>query len=250
MAPWRTRDVDGAFWYSAVPMNAPPQARVRDGRPRPSTEPLTCVPRCRLPVDARVESGSTPIHAARTALRGRTLRPAWSSRGGGTRTRLHAEGAAPDAHAGTERDADPPTRPRTARGDTVPAAGTRCKAGAADPACSRADEGGWRRPHAVAVSTTAFLPGCRVTTRRPTSTVHAALRPLRGLRSGPEPMSEPRTEPMSEPMSEPPTERRRPGMSQCARTSALRPRGRAITRPRPAQRLTRPHGATRRAANR
>jgi nucleotide-binding universal stress UspA family protein len=68
--------------------------------------------RAGVPVDARVESGRTPIHALERLWDvenfDRVVIPAPAGREPG----LHAEGATLDAHARTERDADPATRPR------------------------------------------------------------------------------------------------------------------------------------------
>ena len=67
--------------------------------------------RAGVPVDARVESGRTPIHALQAPLGGRALRPDRRPGPASGRTAgLHAEGPDLDAHARAERDVDPPAR--------------------------------------------------------------------------------------------------------------------------------------------
>ncbi len=66
--------------------------------------------RAGVPVDARIESGRTPVHALKrlweTEHFDRIVVPAPAGR---RERRLHAEGPHVDAHARAERDADPPT---------------------------------------------------------------------------------------------------------------------------------------------
>ena len=67
--------------------------------------------RAGVPVDARIESGRTPIHALQRLWEAehfdRIVVPAPAGRSAG----LHAEGPDLDAHARPERDADPPAGP-------------------------------------------------------------------------------------------------------------------------------------------
>ena len=69
--------------------------------------------RAGVPVDARVESGRTPVHALQRLWEAehfdRIVVPAPARR---AQRRLHAEGPDVDAHARAERDADPAARIR------------------------------------------------------------------------------------------------------------------------------------------
>ena len=64
-----------------------------------------------VPVDARIESGRTPIHALQRLWERRALRPDRRPGAGRAQPGLHAEGPDLDAHARAERDADPAARP-------------------------------------------------------------------------------------------------------------------------------------------
>ena len=75
--------------------------------------------RAGLPVDARVETGRTPTHALQRLWDVGAFRPHRRSGSRRARPRLHAEGAAVDPDARTERDGDPPPRPDARRGSSV-----------------------------------------------------------------------------------------------------------------------------------
>jgi hypothetical protein len=117
------------------------------------------------------------------------------------------------------------------------------QAGAADSACGRAHEGGGSRgPHAVVAPTIAFHGD--VGSRLDAEPRLFMLRCGHSGGSGPDrsPCRSPERSPCRSPCRSPLPRQRVAGTSQRPRTSAFGPPGRAITRPRPAQRQTRAHG--------